>query len=97
MKKLNLMVPINYLGYGIAGRNIFLELNNKFDVTLFPIGNIEEAEHKNIKIIENAYQKQESLARDCTAVKMWHEHSLAERPPCNKFIGFPIFELETLN
>ena len=28
---------------------------------------------------------------------MWHEHSLAERPPCNKFIGFPIFELDTLN
>ena len=50
MKKLNLMVPINYLGYGIAGRNIFLELNNKFDVTLFPIGNIEEAEHKILRL-----------------------------------------------
>ena len=36
--QINLMTPINQLGYGVAGLNIFKELRKQADVSLFPIG-----------------------------------------------------------
>ena len=41
MKKLNLVAPINTLGYGVVGFNLLKYLSQEVDVALFPIGNID--------------------------------------------------------
>ena len=38
MSKINLNVPINSLGYGVVGYNVWKYLSQSMDVTLFPIG-----------------------------------------------------------
>ena len=42
MKNLNVMAPINSLGYGVASLNTLINLRNFFDIALFPIGNNQE-------------------------------------------------------
>ena len=37
LKKINLNVPVNSLGYGVVGYNIWKEFNKIQDVTLWPI------------------------------------------------------------
>ena len=41
MQKINLMAPINPLGYGVVGFNVTKELSKANEVSLFPIGNPE--------------------------------------------------------
>ena len=50
MKTMNLMTPINPLGYGVAGLNIFKELVKNVDVSLFPIGQIEVDNQDNYMV-----------------------------------------------
>ena len=42
--KLNLMAPINSLGYGVAGLNILKHLMQDIDVTLFPINHLNSCD-----------------------------------------------------
>ena len=51
MKKMNLMTPINPLGYGVAGLNIFKELVKNIDVTLFPIRPIEDYNQADANLV----------------------------------------------
>ena len=41
MEKLNLMAPINTLGYGVVGTNLLKYLSKQMDIALFPIGNVD--------------------------------------------------------
>ena len=40
-KAINIISPLNQLGYGVAGLNIVLELNKLLEVSLWPIGQPE--------------------------------------------------------
>lgn len=95
---INLMTPINSLGYGTAGKNIFYKLASDptVDTTLFPIGNVEERDPRKVEVIKRGLNKQVNLGVADVGIKIWHENQLAERPPCKKFIGFPFFEIDRL-
>lgn len=93
---LNYMAAINSLGYGIASKNILYKLDSQLSLTYFPIGRPEEYDPNKQEIIKRTANKQMQVCKADYGLKVWHEFALAERPPCNKFIGFPIFEIDIL-
>ena len=97
MKKINVMAAVNPLGYGVAGLNILKELNKIADVTLFPIGQPQPTTQEDADFCQKLHSKQVDFNPSAPCVKIWHEHSLAERIGKGKYYGFPIFELNHLN
>jgi len=91
MKKMNLMTPINPLGYGVAGLNIFRELVKSVDVTLFPIGQIEVDNQDDATLISQHMKPTFDHTAPC--LKIWHEFHMAERIGSGPFFGFPFFEI----
>ena len=92
---INLIAPINTLGYGVAGYNILKELY-KIDnsVSLYPISQPQDFESKELY---EAISNQEKCLIDRPCVKIWHQNDLTTRVGNGKFIGFPIFELTHFN
>ena len=60
-KKVNLMAPVNSLGYGVAGLNITKELSKICDVSLFPIGNPEATTQEDADVLQKCVNNQESF------------------------------------
>lgn len=96
MKKLNLNVPINSLGYGVVGYNVWKELNKTEDVTLWPIGGqvgppveVSEQEVYQIKI---DIAKQNDFDPTLPSLKIWHENQLGERVGKGPMTNLSFFE-----
>lgn len=90
---INLIAPINTLGYGYAGLNFAKQLY-KIDkrVTLYPIANkVEPVDETGIiaQCLNNAINHNP----DYPCVKIWHQHDLMQRVGRGKYYGYPIFEL----
>jgi len=95
--RINLISPINDLGYGYTGLHITDELIKKgHDVALFPIGrpNCHFRHEDNIKqALENA----DRWSNDAPCVRIWHQHDMSMFVGHGEHVGFPIFELDTFN
>lgn len=92
---LNVLAPVNSLGYGVAGLN-FLSNMHKLGhkVSYFPIGNpqAEPQHHDAIRaMVENA--KSFDCNADC--LRIWHQNDMAMRVGVGTMYGMPIFELDT--
>lgn len=96
MQKLNLMCPINFTGYGITSYNIYKQLREKLDVTLFPIGSPQidtnEYEHALIQDLN----KQEIFENSDTFFKIWHQFDLTTRIGTSKYGALTFFEVDKL-
>ena len=95
MKTMNLMTPINPLGYGVAGLNIFKELVKNVHVTLFPIGQIEVDNQEDANLVSQHMKP--IFDHNAPCLKIWHEFSMAERIGSGPFFGFPFFEITKFN
>lgn len=96
MNKVNIVAPINSLGYGVAGYNLFKELYNIYPSTaLYPISKPEFTD----PIIEAGIANQKDAitesrsGRFAPSVKVWHQNDLHPNVGRGEQIGFPIFEL----
>lgn len=92
---INLIAPINNLGYGVTGYNILKELY-KIDnsLALYPISQPQDFSSEELY---EAIKNQERCLIDRPCVKIWHQNDLTTRVGNGKFIGFPIFELTKFN
>jgi glycosyltransferase involved in cell wall biosynthesis len=94
---LNLSTPINSLGYGIVGYNLWKELTKLIDVTLWPIGGQATLPVMPTQpIIDNINKdiaKQDDYQSYASCLKIWHENQLHERIGRGPFIAFPFFEV----
>lgn len=92
---LTLNAPINNLGYGQTGYNIFKELNKRDeDFVLFPIGPVDDG------LYSHDLEKRCDVSRfdyNATSVKIWHQNALYDHISKTKRLGFPIFELESFS
>ena len=95
--KINLQAPINQLGYGVAGLNILKSLQKKAEVSLFPIGQPQVTSQADADIVTSAVETSKRFDAYAPCVKIWHQNQMAERIGSGKFIGFPIFELDTFS
>lgn len=103
--KINLIAPLNSLGYGVAGQNLAYALHAAgAEVSLFPIavslpnGDRSLDIHDARKPLVNEL-KANAACYDPTApsVRIWHQFDLAEHVGRALHVGFPFFELDRFN
>ena len=95
---INLQAPINQLGYGVAGTNILKALQaQNVEVSFFPIGQPQVTNQADADAVRKGMETAQTFDPQAPCVKIWHQNQMAERIGSGKFIGFPIFELDTFN
>lgn len=96
---INLVSPINTLGYGVVGCNVFKSLvsgGNK--VAYFPIGNVDWPGDNNFQSsVDQAIANAQEYNSSAPSIRIWHQHELDMFPGKGKRIGWPIFELNKFN
>ena len=103
MKKLNLNVPINSLGYGVVGYNVWKELNQICDVTLWPIPDPNriappcQIDDSIIQQLRVDISKQDEYDWNAPCLKVWHENQLAEHVGRGRYYVLPFFEVSKFN
>ena len=91
------MAPINQLGYGVASLNILKALQEKTEVALFPIAQPQVTNQADADAVRRGIETANTFDSNAPCIKIWHQNQMAERIGSGKFIGFPIFELDTFN
>ncbi len=95
---LNLVAPINPLGYGVVGFNVLKHLVAAgHSVSLFPIGRPEFDAPDAPKLIADAQNKSQLFNATAPSIRLWHQFELDMFPGKGKRIGWPIFELNKFN
>lgn len=94
---LNLMTPINQLGYGIAGLNLCKSLTKMSNVSLFPMGPVDVAIKEDVEPLQQAAMRSQKLNFDAPTLKVWHQNDMAQFVGRGLRIGFPFFELDVFN
>ena len=88
---INLSCPINQLGYGVVGTNIFLNIQENNNVCLWPIGPVECDESK-IEILKKCVQNTEYFNYDAPSLKIWHQFDMAIHAGRGNKYGLTFFE-----
>jgi len=97
-KKINVFAPINDLGYGIASKNIIRGIHNsETEISLFSIGPPQLSSEEEATFFGQFANNQSTFDANAPCLKIWHEHSMAERIGRGKFFGFPFFEIDKFN
>ena len=94
---INLVAPINSLGYGVVGLNVLKSLSLKDKVALWPIGQISISSKDEEKVCVEAINNTAIYDKNAPCVRIWHQHDLAQFVGKGLHIGFPIFELNDFN
>ena len=95
---LNLIAPINQLGYGVAGLNTLKALQAEdVNVSFFPIGQPQVVTQEDAEAVKRGMESAKLFDPNAPCVRMWHQHDMAQFVGRGKHIGFPIFELDTFN
>lgn len=90
---INLMCPINNLGYGVAGLNIYKNLKKLTDTSLFILGQPEVYTQEDHKSVKMGLKRATVWDNNAPCVKIWHQFDMAQFVGKGKRIGFPFFEL----
>ena len=86
---INLIAPINSLGYGVVGHNLLKSLLSINPSTaLYPISNPEFTDEYVIRGMANR-----GAFRMFPSIKVWHQNEVHAHIGKGEHIGFPIFEL----
>lgn len=91
---MNIICPINPLGYGVTGLNIVKELKKLTMVSLWPIGQPQVTTEQDAKIVKDSINNARFFEYDDPCVRIWHQHDMAQFVGSGDHIGFPIFELD---
>lgn len=95
---LNLMAPVNTLGYGVVGFNILKSLVEAgVKVAWWPIGGVEIEDQANGPLLQTCINNQQFFKNDAPSLRIFHQFSMAESIGNGRRIGWPIFELDTFN
>lgn len=92
---INLLGPINSLGYGVACHGILrglLEVGQ--GVALFPIGYPVDGFNTGDPAIIECLNRQDVYYANSPSLMVWHQNNLALRVGGGLHAGFPIFELD---
>jgi glycosyltransferase involved in cell wall biosynthesis len=94
---INLIAPINQLGYGITGLNIAKSLSKITDFSLWIIGQAQLTDNEEVAIISKMIRNAEMFHQNAPCVRIWHQNDMAQFVGRGIRIGFPIFELDEFN
>ena len=94
---INIISPINPLGYGVAGLNITKHLARMSDVSLWPIGNPEATGQDDIRILSDCINKAVTPDFEAPCLRIWHQNDMSMFVGRGEKVGFPFFELNEFN
>lgn len=94
---MNIITPINQLGYGITGLNIVKALAQKTNVALWVIGQPQVTCSEDARIVSACIKNAHKFNPLDTCLRIWHQHDMAQFAGRGQHIGFPIFELDEFN
>jgi glycosyltransferase involved in cell wall biosynthesis len=94
---MNIISPINQLGYGVTGLNIVKELRKKRAVSLWPIGQPQVTNKQDSEIVQDSIRNAHFFDSTDPCIRIWHQHDMAQFVGNGTKIGFPIFELDTFS
>jgi len=92
---INIISPINPLGYGVTGLNItkaLYKINN--NVSLSILGQPIVTSEEDAEIIRSCNRNGIMPNWDYPCLRIWHQHDMSMFIGNGEKIGFPIFELE---
>lgn len=91
---INLVAPLNSLGYGVVGYNVLKALMQaQHGVAYFPIGEARWSGDKNaLNMIQAARNNSQFYDPKAPCIRIWHQHEL-DMFVGSPRIGWPIFEL----
>jgi len=93
---INLWAPICDTGYGLASFNILKQLDSVTKTALYPIGKPFLESTEDMGIVNKCLNNRDPYTKS-TCIKIWHQHDLYSRIGSGKYIGFPIFELDSFD
>jgi glycosyltransferase involved in cell wall biosynthesis len=94
---LNVISPVCYTGYGVAGQNLVKSLVKEGNnVALWPIGGVSILE-EDTPIFQQAVDNQKRYDPNAHCVRIWHQFQLDQFVGRGLHIGYPIFELDKFN
>lgn len=91
---MNIISPINQLGYGVTGLNIVKALRKMQPVSLWPIGQPQVTSEEDSFIVRDSINNAHFFEEDDPCIRIWHQHDMAQFVGRGTKIGFPIFELD---
>ena len=91
---INLIAPINNLGYGITGLNVLKSLSRKAEVSLWPISQPQVTSQEDAEVVQRAVNNAETPDWSAPCIRIWHQHDMSQFVGRGEKIGFPIFELD---
>jgi glycosyltransferase involved in cell wall biosynthesis len=91
---MNIISPINQLGYGVTGLNIVKALRKMQTISLWPIGQPQVTSEEDSFIIRDSINNANFFDENDPCIRIWHQHDMAQFVGRGKKIGFPIFELD---
>ncbi|MDK2764848.1 MAG: glycosyltransferase family 4 protein, partial [Alteromonas macleodii] len=91
---MNIIAPINSLGYGVAGLNLLKSLSTKTKVSLWPISQPQVSTQEDADIAQAAMSNAQTPDWSAPCIRIWHQHDMAQFVGKGEKIGFPIFELD---
>jgi glycosyltransferase involved in cell wall biosynthesis len=94
---INLNIPINNTGYGIASLNIFKELYSQSTIALFPIGQPSVDNESDYKAVTECLNNRYSIDINAPTIKIWHQFDLLTKIGKGQYFAYPFFELDKFN
>tara|TARA_B100001778_G_C18594740_1_gene634075 strand:+ start:516 stop:1577 length:1062 start_codon:yes stop_codon:yes gene_type:complete len=95
---INIISPINPLGYGVAGLNIVKELSKLTQVSLFPMGQISGLNNaQDAEVVKKCIANSRMPSFTDACVRIWHQNDMSQFVGNGKRIGFPFFELDNFS
>lgn len=94
---INIISPINQLGYGVASLNIVKHTSKITDVAFWPIGQIQVTNQEDFDSIQYCIENSKKPDFDAPCIRIWHQNDMSQFVGRGKKIGFPIFELDKFN
>lgn len=91
---INIISPINPLGYGVAGLNITKALAKQEDVALWVLGQPTVTNQEDANVLSKCLQNASMPNFNAPCVKIWHQHDMSQFVGKGEHIGFPFYELD---
>lgn len=92
--EINIIGPVNQLGYGITCLNIIKALHLENKISFFPIGQPQLTNQEDADIISETIRNNSYPNFQSPCIRIWHQHDMSQFVGKGLKIGFPIFELD---
>jgi len=96
----NLVAPINQLGYGVVGCNVLKSLSKSGrNVALWALGSEVRwpGDNEFHALVEKTLKNAQFYNKDAPSLRIWHQFELDMFPGRGRRIAWPIFELNKFN